>query len=550
MIPPERRYRFGRIESLEDTKKLMHKTDSHYPGVEQSGVPWPVAVIDIGATSLRMQISEIHTDGKIRKLETFSQAVSIGKDSFSIGKINKDTIEDCVHVLRIYNAKLKEYGIVDKRQLRVIATSGVKEASNRLAFIDRIYVASGIDVELLDEAELHRVTFVGALPFIEAESEIFSAPSVICEVSGGTTEILLFQGDEVMFSQSYRQGSLRMRKRLQAVSGPIIGSRNHFEAQFNRMVSQIKQEASKFELKNLIAIGGDIRFAAKMILGDTEEGQLLNISIGELGELTNEILSQSNERLIAKYHLSNPEADSLGPALLAYHFLAEQLEITNLYVAGFNLRDGIIEEMAQGGKWLDSVERQTIRSAIQLGKKFKFDESHAVHVSQLACAIFDQLMELHELDSRFKVILEMAAILHEVGLFVSTRSYHKHSLYLIRNAEFFGISARDVELVALVARYHRRASPQPSHDLYSKLGRTERILVTKLASILRIGKALDAARNQRIENISCTQKGNNVFIRVSGYGDISLESLELRKAGQLFADIFGAQISLESTGIE
>ena len=526
-------------------------TDSTHPGLspDRANQPWPVAVVDIGASSLRMQISEIHPGGGIRKLESFSQAVSIGKDSFSAGKILRGTIEDCVHVLRIYRMKLAEYGINEKSQLRVIATSGVKEASNRLAFVDRIFVATGLHVELLDEAELHRVTFVGALPIIESNPEIFSEPAIICEISGGTTEVLIFKDTEVLFSQSYRQGAMRIRKALQSLSGRLIGSRNLFEAQFNRMVGVISHQAKKFGLKNLLAVGGDIRFAAAQILGDSAHEDLSTITLDQLGELTNEILSESIERLVSKYHLSFPDAGSLGPALLAYHYIAQELGLNKLFVANFNLRDGIIEEMALGGKWSDSVERQTIRSAVQLGQKFKIDEAHGVHVSNLACILFEQLADLHQLDSRFMVILEMAAILHEVGLLVSTRSYHKHSLYVISNSEFFGISAKDVQLVALVARYHRRATPQPNHELYSKLDRKDRVLVTKLAALLRIAKALDASRSQCITEIECTRRGNDVVIRVDDATDISVEQLEMKKSGQLFADIFGTELLLETTGV-
>ena len=127
-----------------------------------------MAVIDIGASSVRMQIAEIRADRSVRKLEAFNQAVSLGKDSFVKRKIEKQTIEDCVHVLKIYRSKLEEYGITEASQVRVIATSGVKEAQNRLAFLDRVYIATGFDVEPFDEAELHRVTYLSVLPVLKA----------------------------------------------------------------------------------------------------------------------------------------------------------------------------------------------------------------------------------------------------------------------------------------------------------------------------------------------------------------------------------------------
>jgi exopolyphosphatase/guanosine-5'-triphosphate,3'-diphosphate pyrophosphatase len=139
----------------------INRTETNEP-------PQVVAVIDIGASSIRMQIAEISGDGIIRKLESLSQAVSIGRDSFTQGMIGKDSIEDCVRVLKIYRQRLVEYGINSPKSIRVVGTSGVREANNRLAFQDRIYIATGFELEPFDEAELHRVTYLGIQPFIKA----------------------------------------------------------------------------------------------------------------------------------------------------------------------------------------------------------------------------------------------------------------------------------------------------------------------------------------------------------------------------------------------
>ena len=155
----------------------MIPSDSN-PSVEPhiAATPRLVAVIDIGATSLRMQIAEISSASQVRKLESFSQAVSLGKDSFMKGFIEKNSIEECVRVLEVYRIKLNEFGIVDPTQIRVIATSGVRESSNRLAFVDRIFVATGFEIEPFEEAELHRVTFLGVQPFIHSQPKYFAGP--------------------------------------------------------------------------------------------------------------------------------------------------------------------------------------------------------------------------------------------------------------------------------------------------------------------------------------------------------------------------------------
>ena len=189
--------------------------------------PRLVAVIDIGASSVRMQIAEINqTTFEIRRIESFSQAISVGSDSFTNRQIRRSTIEDCVAVLNSYRKILDEYGIVEPKQIRVVATSGVREASNQLAFIDRVYIASGFDIEPFDEAELHRVTYLGMLPFIENQSKHFAEESLVLEVGGGTSELLLLQQTDVQFSRTYRLGSLRLRHRLDRFEGPLSKARN------------------------------------------------------------------------------------------------------------------------------------------------------------------------------------------------------------------------------------------------------------------------------------------------------------------------------------
>src|SRR3954468_3355235 len=138
-----------------------------------------VAVIDIGTSSVRMAVAEINSAGQVRQLETLSQAVNLGKDAFIHSAISKNTIEECVRVLKSYRRILKEYQIENPSQVRVIATSAVREATNRLAFVDRIYIATGFQVEPLDEAEVIRVTFLGVQPFLLSESTLAQGRALV-----------------------------------------------------------------------------------------------------------------------------------------------------------------------------------------------------------------------------------------------------------------------------------------------------------------------------------------------------------------------------------
>jgi exopolyphosphatase / guanosine-5'-triphosphate,3'-diphosphate pyrophosphatase len=503
-----------------------------------------VAVIDIGTSSVRMAVAEISAAGQVRQLETLSQAVNLGKDTFIRGAISKNTIEECVRVLKSYRRILKEYQIENPAQVRVVATSAVREATNRLAFVDRIYIATGFAVEPLDESEVIRITFLGVRPFLVSDARLANSRALVTEIGGGSTELLLVKGADVVYSHTYRLGSLRLRETLEALRAPTLKVRNIMETHIHRTVAEIAEHVSREGPIEMITMGGDVRFAVRQLQPEWDGRSLARLSMKGLEDLTNKILGQSEDRIVRKFKLSYPEAETLGPALLAYVLLAKELQLSSVLVSNVNLRDGLLTEMAESDAATKEFSKQIIRSAMDLGRKFGIDEAHAVHVAQLCSTLFHQLREEHQLPPRYEVILNVAALLHEVGLFVSNRSYHKHSLYLIRNSELFGLGKRDQLLAALVARYHRRASPQPTHEGYATLERDERVAVAKMAAILRVADALDESRSQRIHQLNIEYEGNRLVISIPLVEDLSLETLALKQTGLLFEETFGMPVLL------
>jgi exopolyphosphatase/guanosine-5'-triphosphate,3'-diphosphate pyrophosphatase len=503
-----------------------------------------VAVIDIGTSSIRMAIAEIGADRRVRQLETLAQAVNLGKDAFIRGAISKATIEECVRVLKGYRRILKEYQIENPAQVRVVATSAVREAANRLAFVDRVYIATGFQVEPLDEAEVIRITFLGVQPFLLSDPALANARALVAEVGGGSTELLIVKGGDVVYSHTYRLGSLRLRETLEALRAPTLKVRNIMETHINRTVEEIAEHVSGEGPIELIAMGGDVRFAVRQLQPEWDGHSLARLPVKALEDFTNKILGQSEDRLVRKYRLSYPEAETLGPALLAYVLVARELKLASVLVTNVNLRDGLLLEMASSDAWSKEFSKQIVRSAIDLGRKFAFDEKHAFHVAELAAKLFHRLKEEHQLPARYEVILYVAALLHEIGLFVSNRSYHKHSLYLIRNSDLFGLAKRDLLLAALVARYHRRASPQPTHEGYATLDRDERVAVAKMAALLRVADALDESRSQRIHELDVQREGDRLVVSIPLVEDLSLETLALKQNGALFEETFGFPVLL------
>lgn len=507
----------------------------------------PVAVVDIGTTSVRLAIGQIEADGNVRALERLSQSVSLGKDTFTRGSIKRSTSEECVRVLSGYRRKLAEYGI-EPHNVRVVATSAVREADNQLAFLDRIYSATGFQVEAIDEAEVNRVTYLGILPLLEAEPELSDGTSLIVEVGGGSTDMVLLQGSDVVYAHSFRMGALRLRETLASFNAPTDKARQIMENLINRTVEEVHAHVPSQSLPQMVTLGSDMRFAAHQLCPDWDRDKLAVIPLSDLKEFSQNVLSLSEDELVRRFPLAFAEAESMGPALMMNCQLAESFRLSKIYVSSFNLRDALLNELTLGAKWTAEFRTQIIRSTLGLAERFDVDTTHARHVAELCRQLFHATFEEHGLDDRFEVLLFVAALLHEVGLFINHRAYHKHTQYLIQNSDFFGLGKREQLLAALIARYHRRAIPKPSHDGYSTLSRDDRIAVSKMSALLRVADSLDHSRSQRVKHIRCQLEQRLFVVEVLGVDDLSLEELDLNQKGNLFEEIFGRRVVFRRVG--
>lgn len=529
------------------TKKSQRNGDADADARARSGV-YPVAVIDIGTSSIRMAVAQIEDAGQVRRLDSVKQSVGLGRDAFTTGSIRASTIEDCVTVLRSFQRLMREYGVVEPHQIRAVATSAVRDAQNRDDLINRLYIATGINVECIDEAEANRLTYLGVQPVLKSDPALDKARTLVVEAGGGSTELLLIRRGIVGFSYAARLGSLRMREMLEGFGAPQARLRDLMEKQVARTIDQILDSMPSGAAPRMVALGGDAGFAVSQLAGGGEEGPFSRLPLADLEALTSDLLDMSVDDLVKRYHLTYPEADTLGPALLVYVQLAKAIKADHLLVSGATMRDGLLVEMATRGLWTEAYRRQILRSAFDLGKKYHWDEAHETHVAGLCRVLYDALQEEHRLPARYADLLHIAALLHEIGLFVNNRSHHKHSMYLILNSELFGLGRRDLMTVALVARYHRRAEPSLQHTGYAALPDEDRIVVTKLAAILRAADALDRAHAGRVKDISCALRDGQMVITVPRLADLSLEELALAEKGRLFEKVYGMKVVLHRRG--
>ena len=510
-----------------------------------------MGVIDIGSSSIRMAIAQITPKGEIRYLDNLHQAVPLGTDTFTIGGIRRETIEECVGVLSRFKRVLQEYGITESHSIHAIATSAVREAQNQDVFLDRVFIATGIEVEAIDEAEVNRLTFLVAQPLLAVTPALRKHPVLIVEVGAGSTELLVIEKDITTFSETYRLGALRMHEMLEAANAPSMRMRKLMQSSIQRTIEQMIHSVPVVGKVEMVVLGGDARFAVLQILGEKasgllSSGEVMRLAVDKLAALADEITDLSTDELLQKYHMPVTDTEALGPALMTLAMMARAFGIATVHVSGITIRDGLLAEMASESIWTEKFEQQIIQSALDRGRKFGFDEPHGAHVADLSMQLFDQTTAIHGLGSKHRLLLRVAALLHEIGQQVSTRSHHKHSMYLIKHSELFGLSSREIGLIALVARYHRRAPPRPIHEGYATLDRESRIVVCKLAALLRTADALDRAHQQHIRRVESHVADRRLIITTPDAHDLTMERLAAKEKGSLFEQVYGLSVEFRS----
>lgn len=510
---------------------------------------FPLAVIELGTSAIRMAIGVTDGTNGVHSIEQLVQGVSLGKDTFTQGEIQRNTQQQCVDVLKTYRRKLEEYQCTNPRHIRVVATSAVREAQNRMAFLDRIFTATGFNVETIDDAEIARVTYLAMRPILQSHAQLRNATTMIMEVGGGNTDVLILQGKDILHSQSWRLGSLRLQEMLKSYRTAHTQTIDIMTGQIERVLEQIRDVVPKGQRVELMALGGDVRFAARQLQRDPTRSTIIRIPVEDLARLTHEMRNLTIDQIVLNYHVELSQAETLVPALMTNVLAARMLGVSHVLVTPFNLRDALLNSLLTSSEWTEEFCEQVIHSAREFARRYHVDLAHAEHVAQLSRQLFRGLQDIHGLDLRCETILYIAALLHEVGLYVSQNAYHKHSYYLISHGELFGLSDVDQQIVALVSRYHRRAVPKPSHEPYARLQRENRVTMSRLAGILRLAVSLDLGRSQRIREIQCQPQRERLIITAqASAGDLSLEQQVLRRESALFRDVFGMSVLLRQAG--
>ena len=501
------------------------------------------AAIHIGASHASMIILRILEDGSEERLDFLEKNIPLGRDIFGYGRVRSSTIEQAVNVVHGFQSVLSELGLADL-PVRAVTTNTLEEASNAEAFLNRLHIACGWHFESLDDGEMTRLVFLKTRRRLRDTPSMQNRNTLVAHVGPGNARLILSKKGRIMRYQSYRLGTHRSWERLQSpdlTGEPII---QLIREQITGLIAQIHYDFRNEEIEDLVMIGTEIQMLAPYL----SKPDKTKSRYRRLRQLTSDLAALTEPERVKQFNLDYQTAGSVLPALVINANLAEAFGLESLRVSKSDYEEGLLTDLAHPDAAHDELKSQLLHSAKLTAKKFGCDMGHVRHVALLTEQLFRETQSLHQLSEHDALLLEVAAILHEVGNHVSPKLHELHGLYIIRHSEIFGLSDPDRLLVALITRYHRKEVPQLSHPDYSQLSPSDRIRVAKLSAILRVADALERTHSQRIKNLTATLSEEKVVLHLDGIVDASAERLALPTKADLFQSLFGRQLILQENG--
>ena len=485
--------------------------------------PTAIAAIDVGSNAVRLEIARGYPDGSMEIVHQERDPVRPGEGSFQTGTIPETVVARLLSVLRRYGSLCKRH----HARVRAVGTSALREAKNRDAIIARIKKETGILLEAVSGKEEARLMCLGILSGTPP-----STRSLCLDIGGGSTEIAGAEGEVPTQLWSVAIGTVRLTE--------IFKGHGEITEKQLKLMRGFAREAIDDNLPGgmrgfpRVAFGssGSIR----AIVACATSNQSSTATAREISRVVDWLVGLGVAGRLK--HFEPRRADVIVAGAIILEALVSHLKLQKVTAVDRGLRDGVLVDLLRR-KFQDDDDASVLETACALGRRFQFDEPHARQVTRVALALFDGLAQVHRLPHSARTYLEAAAALHDIGHAVSYQKHHRHSEYLIRNGDIPGLADHERDVVARIARFHRRSAPEVNHPGMEGLAVGEARMVRKLATILRVADALDRSHAQPITTVRALHQGQAIHLRLGAKGPADLELWDADREVALFKKVFG-----------
>ncbi|MCK6490673.1 MAG: HD domain-containing protein [Planctomycetes bacterium] len=494
-----------------------------------------VAVIDCGASSVRAFIAEI-AGAEQRVLEDIVHPVDLTV-AFSSGRLDRAGMDAVARAVGAIMTAARGYGV---STARAVGTSALREAENTDVLVERLRVEHGIELEVIDGPEAARLHFEALRLFAPRAGLGLAGSTLMIDIGGGSTAVSLARDGKLVHTVDEHFGTIRMWEQFQSLrdAADFAVTVDRFSlGAAHMLLGRLPQR----QVDRLVVTGGEVRRLVQL-LDPESDGLIEEIDTARLAAWIKRMAGLPTARRAEACGMDAVSAGRLLPAASLVRHLCAESGAKRVLVPPFTLRDGLLADLlpgAHGPHHLDADH--LLAEARQLVARYGGHLPYAENTASLAVQIFDQTTALHRLGARERLLLEFSALVHDIGSYINVRNRHKHTMYLIQAVDIAGLTRNEKDMVANIARYHRKSPPEPHHEDFTRLPRRERVVASHLAAILRLAYALDVERQQRVRKVRVTVDDGRLLLRLDRR-QVALEGWSVAGKARMFEDAFGLQV--------
>ena len=486
------------------------------------------AVIAIGSYELELKIYQITADKKIKVIDSIKQVMELGRETYSYGKISFETIDSLCNGLERFMGIIEEYKVSD---YEAIATSGIREASNASVVLDRIRVRTGIRVKILSNSEERLIDYKALSIYEEESGRFINDQTAYVDIGSGSLQISLIEKGALVATQNLMLGSVRIRELLFGLSDNI----GHFDLLIDELINNDWQTFKKMilkdkEIRSIIATGIQISLFARKL--NDGKGNVV-YSAEEFKTECDNLNQKTSMEIMKLYGLTEEQTIMLMPTIRIYEKIINETGAEQIWIPCTDLTDGMVIDYGVKKKKLTvahDFKEDILSTAKNISKRYKANQSHISKLREMAVEIFDATKKIHGLSDRERLLLEIAAILHDCGKYISITGSARCSYDIIMATEIIGLSHREREMVANIVKYNTL-----------ELENTDDLTIVKLVAMLRAANALDRSHKQKFKNYKIELKDNLLVISVRTNEDITLEKGLFKEKAEFFEEVFGVK---------
>jgi exopolyphosphatase/guanosine-5'-triphosphate,3'-diphosphate pyrophosphatase len=495
------------------------------------------AVIDIGSNMLKMRVSQLKKN-EIVDIDILEYPLRLGHEVFANGKISFESLRELSGILRGYSVIMSEYGV---GQCKVVATTALREAINRFYVVDQLKIQNDMSVQILEDDQEKTLIYSEILNCINTMENKKGENALISYIGAGTIGFSVYNGKRMIFSQNIPMGALKLHDMLANIQELTEDFYTVVEEYLDSIVGHIRIPFSNGNVSNLVLTGNEIQLIAKICGVELENGRY-TIPAGMLTDLFKQIRSMSQEKISLQYGIDEETAELLYSALAIYIRLIEFTTSDVIISPKVELWDALMRQMLipkSSDEYFEHVRANAISCAQEIAKTYNCNQKHSDNIRKFACRIFDKMKGAHGLDRRRRLLLELAAILHDCGHYVTAKQHLLSTFDLIKDIDIYGMTDEEMLIMAYVSRYNEYDIPNYEDVQFIRLSDKNRLIISKLVAIFRLANALDKAQKQKLSDIKVRLENDKLLITAESNGNLYLEKWAFEQCAPFFKEVFG-----------